>query len=474
MPRSLSRRDLLAGAAAGLGVAATAACSRKPKKLEDLPPPNIIVLVTDDQRWNALGCAGNGIIQTPALDSLAEQGTRFPNAFVTTSICVSSRASLLTGLYTRRHGIIDFSQQLSRPQVARSYPAILRASGYWTGFVGKHGLGGADALEPEFDFWRGFDGQGNYFEPGTGRYSHLTARLGDQCREFVDTVPRNTPFCLSVSFKAAHAVDEDPDPYQHDRRFNEYYAGRQIPWPPTATDADHFALPPFVRDGEGRRRFLQRFSDPDRAQENLRNYYRLITGVDDAVGRLLAELERTGHLRNSIVLFTSDNGYALGDRGLTDKWHPYEESIRVPMIVTDFRPLAHARRGQVQRSMALNIDVAPTVLDYARAKGPRCDGLSLMPLVAGERLDSADRTPWRNNFFYEHLFQHPGIPKSEAVRSESWKYIRWVEHDVEQLFDLRADPNEREDLVNSRRAAPYLAEMRSQWRTYRETLGDPA
>lgn len=431
-------------------------------------PPNVIVLVTDDHRWDALGVAGNPYMHTPNLDRLAAEGAYFPNAFVTTSICVASRASILTGQYARTHGVHFFHQSFTPEQNAATYSSQLGASGYYTGFVGKYGLGGEMPVE-YFDSWAGFPGQGTYFKADNPEAGHLTGRLGDQTLAFLDSVPEGRPFCLSVSYKAAHAIDYDPDPFQYDPSLAHLYADVTIPMPELATEAEYDALPPFLHDTEGRKRWQNRFPNPDRAQESVKNYYRLLSGVDREVGRILDALEASGELDNTIIVFTGDNGFYLGDRGLAGKWYMYEESIRVPLIVYDGRRVGEIG-GVRPGGMALSIDIAPTVLDLAGLESTApMDGRSLAPLMRGEDVD------WRTEWLYEHLLEHPHIPKSEGVRGERWKYVRWIDQDpvYEQLFDLEADPLERENLALNPAHRETLEDWRGRWMAWRAALGDP-
>jgi len=425
--------------------------------------PNVIFVVTDDQRWDALGAMGNREIQTPHLDRLAREGTLFTNMFCTTSICCTSRASLLTGQYARHHGINDFHTPLSEAQYRRAYPDQLRRAGYRVGFVGKWGLGGP-LPKDRYDSWHGFSGQGRYFpKDGSG---HLTHRLGDAAIEFLDGCTPKQPFCLQISTKAAHVQDSDPHPFQPDPRYRDLYTGVTIPRPPSFTPQALAALPEFLRTSEARVRWKVRFADEAMFQKSVKDYYRLLTGVDDVVGRMVDTLKARGLADRTVIVFTSDNGFFLGEHGLAGKWFMYEESIRLPLLVYDPR-LPGAARGRKVDAMVLNIDMAPTILDLAGVARPTTmDGRSVMPLVRGERVKP------REDWFYEHLFKHPRIPKSEDVRTERWKYVRFVEFDppYEQLFDLKQDPLELHDLARLQASGKKLAAMRQRWRRWRERL----
>jgi arylsulfatase A-like enzyme len=469
---SLTRREFIVGSAGILGACGLGGCQRLGRGLANAvhgdPRPNILFLLTDDQRWDTLGCMGNTFIRTPHIDALAREGTIFANNFVTTSICCTSRASIFTGMYGRSCGVEDFTQDLAPEVLARTYFAQLRAAGYRTGFIGKYSVG-VNLPSAAFDYWAGFPEQGTYFHQIGGQKVHLTDLMGDQAVEFLDGCAAGTPFCLSMSFKAPHVEDLPPDyPFLPAPRYDALYEDVEIPRPPTA-DAEHFAaLPEFLRNGEGRLRWSPRFDDAH-YQESVRKYYRLITGVDDVVGRIRDALVRLKLDGNTIVIFTSDNGYFLGDRGLTDKWTMHEQSIRTPMIVFDPRTAAAARIPRVER-MTLNIDLAPTMLDLAGAPVPATmQGHSLRPLLSGEKIQ------WRQDWFYEHLLEHPGIPKCEGVRTARYKYVRWIQTDprYEELYDLERDPLEEVNRVKDREYRVILERLRDRWREYRAQLPDP-
>jgi arylsulfatase A-like enzyme len=428
-------------------------------------PLNIIFLLTDDQRWDTLGVNGNAIIQTPHLDQLAREGVRFDNAFVTTSICVTSRASIVLGQYARRHGIWRFDQQLSEEQLARSYLGRLKEQGYHLGFIGKWGIG--EPPEDYFDYSQAFGGQGQYRLEVDGVERHLTSVMGDQILEFLETAPKDRPFCLSVSFKAAHVQDSydlSQEPFPYDRRFSDLYADVEIPLPSSALPSLFEALPGFLQDSEARLRWAIRFWGPARYQELVKGYYRLISGIDDVVGRLRAALAESGQAERTALVFTGDNGFYLGEYGLAGKWFAHEASIRVPLVIHDPR----LRKEQTNRrvsSLALNIDLAPTILDLAGLPPESAmQGKSLMLLV------NDDGVEWRSAFFYEHLFEHPRIPRSEAVRTERWKYVRYVDTDPphEELYDLEADPQELRNLAGVSGYASILDERRRSWEEWRE------
>jgi arylsulfatase A-like enzyme len=425
--------------------------------------PNLIILLADDLRWNTLGCQGDKIIQTPAIDRLASGGTSFSNAFVTSSICCTSRASILTGQWAQRHGIEDFATPLTPEQWRNTYPALLRTAGYRTGFIGKFGVGDAKAvaaMSERFDYWRGLPGQGGdtFIKDG----QHQTARFGDQSLEFLRGCSPSVPFALSVSFNAPHARDGKPREFEPDARDETRYADTTIPPPELARgDAAFQRLPPAVQTSEGRRRWQIRFATPEMYQRTVRDYYRLITGIDREVERIVTRLRESGLLENTVIVFTSDNGFALGERGLADKWFAYEEDIRIPLIVS-----GPGIKRQKSAAMALNVDIAPTLLDLAGLPvPPAVQGRSLLPLLKG-------KTPgdWRHEFYYEHHAVPDRIPPCEAVRTERWKYIRWttLTPPVEELYDLRADSGEERNLIAAPEHIATLSDLRQRWEQYRQ------
>jgi arylsulfatase A-like enzyme len=434
--------------------------------------PNIIFVLTDDQRFDSLRCAGNRLVQTPNLDRLAKEGVRFQNHFVTTAICCVSRASILTGQYQRRHGVGDFVTPLTPDQWSQTYPALLRAGGYRTAFVGKFGVGDARyiaAKKNDFDFWRGLPGQaGEWFiDPKDPNGRHATARFGDQALEFLDSCTGKQPFCLSISFNAPHARDGKEREFQPDFRDEALYGESEIPLPQTATREHFQALPEFVQKSEARRRWEKRFATREMFQGTMRDYYRLVTGIDREVGRIMARLVERGLAENTVIIFTSDNGWFAGERGLADKWFMYEESIRVPLIIFDPH-LSRSKRGRTVSAMTLNLDFAPTLLDLAGLAIPQTmQGRSLVPLLEGRRVRD-----WRKSFFYEHDYGPKIIPPSEGIRTERWAYIRWMppNPETEELYDLRHDPLEQTNLAGGAGSLLVLKALREEWERSRSIL----
>jgi len=459
--KNINRRRFLRLAATGAAAIPITGCRGELLTALSLTPkpPNIIFLLTDDQRWDTLGCMGNPIIHTPNMDDLAANGVLFTNAFVTTSICASSRASILSGQYVRRHGINNFVTSFSEAALAQTYPLLLRSAGYRIGCIGKHGVGrGKDFPVDQYDVWFGCPGQCSPYErkDRDGNYKHLTEIFGDQIAEFLDGCSKEKPFCLSVNFKAPHVQDNDPRQFIPDRAYKDLYKDVTIPTPLTADPRFFQALPEFLQTSEARRRWNIRFSTPEKFQESIRNYYRLIYGVDVVIGKIRDQLRRLDLADNTIIILTGDNGFYLGEHGLAGKWFPHEESIRVPLLVYD--PMAPKNlRGLIRDEFALNIDIAPTILQLADLPVPQqMQGRSLLPLLKGKR------TNWRTDFFYEHLFNHKTIPKTEALRTARFKYARYIDFGYEELYNLESDPQETQNLAEAPNYRQTLKSLRKR------------
>jgi arylsulfatase A-like enzyme len=239
-----------------------------------------------------------------------------------------------------------------------------------------------------------------------------------------------------------------------------------IPVPKTAHERYFDAMPAFLQNSEGHNRWKMEFSTPQDYQRSVKGYYRLITGVDVVVGRILDSLERQKLLDNTVIIFTSDNGFFLGERELSGKWLMHEESIRTPLIIRDPR-LPAGLRGKRRREITLNVDIAPTILSLA--------GLPPSSYMQGQNLSPLTRCEspsWRSEFYYSHLFDHKIIPKSEGMRNERWKYIRYIESDplYEELYDLRDDPHEERNLARAGGHESQLTTMRERWKTWRSAV----
>ena len=421
-------------------------------------PPNILVLFADDWRHDTLGVAGNPVVRTPNLDQLAQDSIRFTHNFVTTSICGISRATLFTGQWMSRHGNRSF-KPWDTPW-SQTYPGLLRENGYYVGHVGKWHNGRIPA--DKFDFSRSYYGK-HWMQQADGSKIHVTQKNEQDALEFLKTRPKSDqPFCLTVAFFATHAEDSHPDQFLPQPQSMRLYQDVEIPVAPNATQESFDRLPEFVGNekNEGRNRWHWRFDTPEKHQRMMKNYYRLATEVDATCGRILAELKSQGLDDNTLVIFTTDNGYYHAEHGLADKWYPHQESIRVPLIIHDPRA-SEAETDRINDAVTLNVDLAPTILSAAGIQQPESmQGRDLSQLYLEE-----EQPEWRTEFFYEHptLRNVDFIPASEALVRKDWKYFYWPDFEREQLFHLKTDPVEENDLASDPDYQEKLAEMRARF-----------
>ena len=420
-------------------------------------PMNILVLYADDWRNDTLGVAGNPVVKTPTLDKLAGEGVRFTQNCVTTSICGISRASLYTGQWMSRHGNRSFKPW--KTPWSETYPGLLRENGYFVGHVGKWHNGRIP--KDKFDFSRSYYGK-HWIKESDGSKVHVTQKNENDALEFLRSRPKDKPFCLTVAFFATHAEDSSPLQFLPQPESMKLYKGIEIPVPENATQESFDRLPDFVGNekNEGRNRWHWRFDTPEKYQSMMKNYYRLATEVDTTCGRILEELKNQNATDNTLVIFTTDNGYYHAEHGLADKWYPHQESIRVPLIIDDPR-MPEGVRGKTNDDLTLNVDLAPTILAAAGIGAPKTiQGSDLGPLYLDD-----EKPAWRQEFFYEHpmLKSTEFIPASEALVRKDWKYFYWPEFEREQLFDLKNDPIEENDLAADPKHAERLKEMRARF-----------
>lgn len=419
-------------------------------------PLNVLLVIADDWRHDTLGCAGHPVVQTPSLDRLAAQGVRFTQAAVTTSVCWVSRASIFLGQWMSRHGLTTTGASIAN--WSASFPSLLRSHGYWVGHVGKWHNGSFPSAD--HDFGRIY--YGTHWYSINGQQVHVTQRNENDALEFLRNRPAGQPFLLTVATFAAHAEDGNPLQFLPQPETTGLYTDIDVPVPVNATDASFQRLPPFLatEQNEGRIRWHWRFDTPEKYQSMMKNYFRLCTGVDTMCGRILAELEQQGVLDKTLVIFIGDNGYFHAEHGLADKWYPFQESIRVPLIVRDPR-LPAAARGRTHDTFALNVDLAPTILSAAGLAVPAAmQGRDLTPLYL------ATLPPgWRQEFFYEHptITNTSRIPSSQALVRRDWKYFSWPDFGTEQLFGLDADPLEENDRAGDPAQSARLLEMRARF-----------
>ena len=433
----------------------------------EVQPMNVVMILADDMRWDAFGAGGSDFIHTPNLDRLAEQNVQFTNAYVTTSICNVSRASILTGQHMEAHGVDRFGKTIDA-KFDQSYPGVLREAGYWSGHVGKDHL--EVATSEHFDFVRSYELH-HWFEID-GERVHVTERNARDSMQFLQERPKDRPFLLNLSFFAPHAEDRNPKQYLPQDWSARHYRDVVIPESEKMHHSYLEALPDFLSQprNEGRKRFDRRFTSPQHYQESMTNYFRLITEIDAVVGQVIEELKAQGVYENTLIIFAGDNGYFHADRGLADKWYPYEESIRVPLLIHDPR-LPRSSRGIQREQMVLNIDIAPTIVQAVGLPVPKTmQGVDLAPLYLGDSMP-----PWREEFFYSHptISYKERIPTSQAVVREDMKYVYWPEWSQEQLFDLRSDPTEKHNQAENSDYAAQLEFFRARLQSWLEWAESP-
>jgi len=441
-------------------------------KSKDVERPNIIFILTDDQRWDALGYAGNEIIQTPEMDKLAKAGTYFKNALVTTPICAGSRASILTGLHERTHGY-DFTAGFVREEyMSKAYPKLLKEAGYHTGFFGKFGVR-YEGLKKLFHEYESYDRNGKfkdrrgyYYKKLNGETVHLTRYTGQKALDFINNVNTNKPFCLSLSFSAPHAHDSAEEQYFWQQQNNSLFENETMPEAALSTDEYFNALPDAVREGFNRTRWYWRYDTPEKYQHSVKGYYRMIAGIDQEITKIRKKLKEKKLDENTVIILLGDNGYFLGERQLAGKWLMYDNSIRVPLIIYDPRVKKH---GDIDK-MALNIDVPATILDMAGVNVPEnYHGKSLLPVVQSKGI-----IPERDTVLIEHLWDFEHIPPSEGVRTTQWKYLRYIDDkSIEELYNLNEDPLEIKNLAKDASYRKTLSAFRNKCDALTQKYKDP-
>ncbi|WP_439482798.1 sulfatase-like hydrolase/transferase [Cyclobacterium plantarum] len=431
--------------------------------------PNIIFILTDDQRWDALGHAGNELIHTPEMDRLAEEGAYFKNALVTTPICAASRATIFTGLYERTHAYTFQTGPIKAEYMETAYPKLLKEAGYRLGFYGKYGVNHKD-LSGQFDEYESYDRNGQfkdrrgYFYKTIGSDTvHLTRYTGQQALDFIEKASPDEPFCLSLSFSAPHAHDPAEDQYFWQDETDPLLQGITIPDADISEDRYFEAQPEIVKSGFNRLRWTWRYDTPEKYQHSVKGYYRMLSGIDLEIAKIRQQLKAKGLDQNTVIILMGDNGYFLGERQLAGKWLMYDNSIRVPLMVYDPRLSSHVDSEEI----AANVDVPATILDLAGVQIPDAyQGKSLMPVVKGERLN-------RDTVLIEHLWDFENIPPSEGLRTAEWKYFRYVnDKSIEELYHLGEDPQEINNLAADPAHAATLQAFRIKLDAMGEALSD--
>ncbi|NBC66650.1 MAG: sulfatase-like hydrolase/transferase [Bacteroidetes bacterium] len=432
--------------------------------------PNILVIYIDDLHHEKFGFKGDPIIQTPNIDALAEEGVSFQNAFAVTAICITSRGNFMTGQYAVRTGIyFDGFEKLTQKQAQMSFPFLLNEAGYYTGYVGKWHLG--PVPEGMFDNDQSFEGQGQFWseeeKPGVG--THLTDRLGDKAVQMIKEAPEDQPFAITVGFKATHVQDgfHPIEPYPASPSTAVLYETQEMPAPPHSDPEFFRNQPELIRNSLGRKRWEYRLGPPESLnfQRSIRRYYRLVTGIDNQLGKMMEALRQTGKSENTIIVFTADQGMYLGARGLAGKWFGHETSIRIPLIVQDPR-MPISQKGTSRDEIALMTDFHPTILEWAGlTASEEVQGRSLVPILQEDTPEN-----WRTEFFYEHHSFPDQIPRSEGVRTKNFKYLRYIDSQplFEELYDLSVDPTEGVNLAGDPSYSDLLNEMRLKYQQWKE------
>jgi N-acetylglucosamine-6-sulfatase len=427
------------------------------------PPRNIIFILSDDHRYDFMSFMEGAppFLETPNLNRMAKQGAHIRNAFVTTALCSPSRASILTGQYAHRHGIVDNTSPI--PAGTTFFPQHLQRAGYRTAYVGKWHMGEVDDVpQPGFDHWVSFRGQGVYVDPtlninGTRQQvrGYTTDILTDHA---IDWLKRQTradakrPFFLFLSHKAVHAEFE-PAPRHRGR-----YKNAPIPYPATMadTDANYRYKPRWVKEQRNSWHGVDfMYHGAMQFDDFYRAYAETLLALDDSVGRVLDHVDSTGLSKSTLVVYMGDNGFLLGEHGLIDKRHAYEESMRVPMLA--YAP-GYVAPGSAVTQVVRNIDIAPTLLDLAgaRAADPM-DGRSVLPALRG------DPVTWQGEMVYEYYWEYafPQTPTTLALRGDRYKFIYYPGvWDLQELYDLEADPKERHNLIDAPEQQERIGQMR--------------
>ena len=433
-------------------------------------PRNVIFILSDDHRFDFVGSHKScpKFLKTPALDWMAQNGANIRNAFVTTSLCSPSRASILTGRFMHGHRVVD--NQRPVPKGTTFFPQLIQKKGYPTAFVGKWHMGhDNDAPRPGFDHWVSFKGQGAYFDPVLNTNGVRTARQGytadiltDEALAWMKRQDKGQPYFLYLSFKSVHY------PFQPAPRNKGKFAADKIDYPETManTERNYQTQPHWVRE----RRYSIHGIDhmetgpfdkdpvPD-FDELYKQYCETVVGIDENVGRVIDFLKKTDQLDNTLLIYTSDNGFELGEHGFYDKRDAFEHSIRVPMLAV---APGLIRPGTETTEMIQNIDIAPTVLDSFGVEDVadmKMDGESFLPILQGQK------TKWRDHILYEYHWEwnFPATPTTFAIRTDRYKYIYY--HGVwdhNGFYDLQTDPLERHNLIKVPAYQERIQAMRDQ------------
>jgi N-acetylglucosamine-6-sulfatase len=439
-------------------------------KMENSRQRNVIFILSDDHRYDFMGFMGKPkFLKTPHMDRMAKEGAHLENAFVSTSLCSPSRASVLTGQYSHKHGVVDNNTLV--PQGTVFFPQYLQTAGYQTAFFGKWHMGhNTDEPRPGFNRWVSFTGQGVYYDPvfnidgaKVERKGYISDLLTDYALDWLNQREKNKPFFLYLSHKAVHAMFEPA------QRHLGMYENVTLEYPKSManTKENYEGRPRWVKE---QRNSWHGVDFMYHGQMDFDTFYKryceTLLGVDESIGRVLDYLKSSGLDQSTLVLYMGDNGFSFGEHGLIDKRHMYEESIRVPF-------LAHCpeliKPGTKIKNMVQNIDVAPTILECAGLQSPKhMDGKSFLPLLQGKKID------WRDFILYEYYWERnfPQTPTIHGIRTDRYKYIHY--HgiwDIDELYDLSNDPEELHNLINSPQHEDLVKSLNDQLFTVLEETG---
>ncbi|MHC5065630.1 MAG: sulfatase family protein [Planctomycetota bacterium] len=467
-------------------------CSQTPVALDESPQPgfesrrpNVVMIVVDDLRWDELGVTGHPYLETPNIDALARKGAMFTNAFHAVPLCSPNRASILTGQYPSRHGIIDNVARSRASHHLNTFPRALQQNGYETAFIGKWHMGNDPTPRPGFDHWVAIPGQGRTMNPELYEHGrihevegYITDVFTDRAVEIIEN-KKDDPFFIYIGHKAIHpdAVQLDdgsvdlsvkrgymPAPRHRGRYESDVFPRRQSQIASLDDLADRPALQRALRNKyspETIAAWGRDELDPGTKEETIRRRAEMMLAVDEGVGEILAALERQGILDETVILFTSDNGFFYGEHGLSlERRMPYEESIRSPLIVR--YPAAVRPQTRLDQLVA-SVDLAPTVLEFTgTAVGDHIQGDSLLPLLRGEAAD------WRESLYIEFYTYENPFPwlldmDYRALRTQRYKYIHWMQHPEEsELYDLQLDPLEKHNRIADPELAPVLDHLKAE------------
>jgi arylsulfatase A-like enzyme len=438
--------------------------------------PNIIFILTDDQRYDAMNILGTEFLDTPHQDRIAREGVIFNNAFATASVCGPSRASFLTGVYPHVHGVRNNSGIDPDPALP-TFPGLLQGAGYETAFIGKWHMGYGTHPRPGFDYWLSFEGQGVYRDPvlnENGRQfkapGYMTDLLNQYALDWLKERKPGEPYCLYLSHKAMHYPFDPPERHKNKYKEDGYpehpghrdtlegkpvWQRRNIlwGWNPETWTRKQFETPPEKLVMGSMPSGALRPYDPSYKH----NYYELLDSVDEGVGEILRFLKERGELDQTVIIYTSDNGHFNREHFLEDKRTAHEESMRIPMIM---RYPKRIQPGSQVDQMVLNIDMAPTVCELAGVPAPEVmQGRSVLPLLTEENPE------WRSAFPYIYCVDiwPPSFPSMQAVRTEDWKYVSYPNiEDIGELYDLKNDPHELSNLYLNPEFETKLKEMKGR------------